>query len=624
MPASGAGHSRSPGGAAVGFTVHLVCPHCAKEFTGNSSTSGVRSNYRRHLLTHTGERPFPCTYCHQRFTTKPNLRRHVRSLHPFQATPSAQRRHPNGMEAEDVGPVASPPLPEMHLPPTTTATAAELTSTGSAAVAADASPGLSCSPLPPQSAGTVTFTCSDCELEMSSRARLRRHQRYFCPFRDNVFADPVKDAVDLYRAQQQREHRQRYSRASSSSSGGSDDRESAEKGNGDDDDTRVSSVDERARRPDRTTPVPLTLTEAERSYLVDVAERSGLKFVEDAYASDDSGDDGPDSDMFTDTSFSSTSSRSPYRTAMKRPAPPHPRSPAGPGGALSPPKRTPPHGPLSSLSFSPNWSVMRSPQTAAAAAASSIASSSTSTLTPCAVRDHCLLSVGNGLRRSEWFTAEDANENENEDTMGLWTVEDLLHLHHHRRGSGRRRERHILQKRLRAQEGALMALATDSPHRQPRKVRAADIDAAKHGSDTVVGKAKPRRLQVAPPADTAHSSGAAATAAYAYLGPSQSLLTPHVVAQAEGLVVVDWCHPRRGRNGAANAFVCPYCDDYTTFTSQRGLRAHATRAHAEIVARARMRVAKTEAARVEDCNGGELGEGDAPPLVTTAVPMARE
>ncbi|KAG5476765.1 hypothetical protein CUR178_03950 [Leishmania enriettii] len=622
MPASGARHSRSPGGAAVGFTVHLVCPHCAKEFTGNSSTSGVRSNYRRHLLTHTGERPFPCTYCHQRFTTKPNLRRHVRSLHPFQATPSARRRHPNGMEGEDVGPVASPPLPEMHLPPATTATAAELTSAGSAAAAADASPGVSCSPLPLQSADTVTFTCSDCELEMSSRARLRRHQRYFCPFRDNIFADPVKDAVDLYRAHQQRERRQRYRRASSSSGGDSDDGESAEKGNSDDDDPRFSSVDERAKRPGRATPVSLTLTEAERSYLVDVAERSGLKFVEDAYASDDSDDDGPDSDMFANTSFSSTSSRSPYRTAMKRPAPPHPRSPAGAGGALSPPKRTPPHGSLPSLSFSANWRVLRSPQPAAAAEESSIASSSASTLTHCAVRDHCLLSVGDGLRRSDGTTAGDADQDE--DVMGLWTVEDLLHLHHHRRGSGRRRERHILQKRLRAQEGALMALSTDSPHQQPRKVRAADIDAAKHGSDTVVGKAKARRLQVAPPADTAHSSAAAATAAYAYLGPSQSLLTPHVVAQAEGLVVVDWCHPRRGRNGAANAFVCPYCDDYTTFTNQRGLRAHATRVHAEIVARARMRVAETEAARAEDRHGGESGEGDAPPRVTTAVPTARE
>ncbi|KAG5476483.1 hypothetical protein LSCM1_04195 [Leishmania martiniquensis] len=574
MSASGVSHSRSAAGAAVGFTVHLVCPHCAKVFTGNSSTSGVRSNYRRHLLTHTGERPFPCTYCHQRFTTKPNLRRHVRLIHPLQATPSTQIRRPNSRESDKEGAAAPPPLPEMRLPPATTANVAELTSADSATAAAGLSSGPCCSPLPPQPAVTAAFTCADCELEMSSRARLRRHRRYFCPFRENIFADPVQDAVNLYRAHHQQQQRER------DGDGG----DSAEGDSCDDGGYGVPSVDERVELRGRATVGPLALTEAEKNYLADVAGRSGLKFVEDAYASDGSGNGGPDSDVFSDTSSSSTSSRFPYWTEMHPSAPLRPRSSGRVGGALPPPKRTPLHGRIPSPSSSPHRRVLRSPETAAV---SLIDSSSTSALAHHAGQNGCLPSVDSDTQRGEGTAAEEASEDEDEDEDMI----SLVHLHHHRRGSGRRRERHILQKRLRAQEGALMALAADSTHRPPCKARAGEVDAVKHGSDTAVGeaKAKATRLRVAPPIDKAHSA-AAPPAAYAYVGPSQSLLTPHVVAQAESLVVVNWRHPRRGKNGTANAFVCPYCDEYATFTSQRGLRAHATRAHPEAVAKARMRV----------------------------------
>nr|CCM16463.1 hypothetical protein, conserved [Leishmania guyanensis] len=589
MSVPGGSRNRSVVEAARGFTVHLVCPHCAKEFTGNSSTSGVRSNYRRHLLIHTGERPFPCSYCHQRFTTKPNLRRHVRLVHPSLATPSTEVRCTADIIFAEGAAAATPlPLPEMHLPHATATNVGEPTFTSSTAAVAD----------------PAAFTCEDCELEISNRSKLRRHKRYYCPFRENIFADPVKDAVDLYRTQQ-RQHRQRYS-SDDSDEGGSDEEDACS-----DDGDPVLSVDGRLRRRNRSIRVSLALTEAEKNYLAHVAERSGLKFVEDAYASDESADDSPGSGIFSDTSSSSISSRSPYRMTIASLAPRHPRSPGRVGSTLPSMKRTPLHGPLPSPSSSPNQLVLRSPKTAASA--SSVALSSMPPLIHQTSSSDRLLSTGSATRISEKTTAEDTKDDEEDDMIGAWTPEDLLHLHHHRRRSGHRRERHILQKRLRAQEGALMALTTDSPHRQPRKPCVARSGTVERDSNTILGEAEVAYLHVTPSADNAHSSTATATTAYAYLGPSQSLVTPQVLAQAESLLVANWRRPRHGRNGAASAFACPYCADYTTFTTQRGLQAHAIRVHNEEVAKSRTRVAVTEAAQVEEGCARESEESEAAP-----------
>ncbi|CAG9576506.1 conserved hypothetical protein [Leishmania major strain Friedlin] len=498
----------------------------------------------------------------------------------------------------------------MHLPPATTANVAPPASAGSTSAAANVNPAQSCSLLLPQRADPAAFTCEDCELEIRSRAKLRRHRRYYCPFRENIFADPVKDAVDLYRTQQQQQgHRQRYGSVSSSCD--SDEVDFAEEDTHNGDGDRTSSVDGRLGRCSRATSVPLALTEGEWYYLSHVAERSGLKFVEDAYASDVSADDGLHGGMFSDTSSSSTPSRSPYRVTVAPLARRHPRSPARVRGRLPSPKRTPLHGLLPSPSPSPKGRVLRSSQTTASA--SLLVLPNTSPLTCHTGGVNRLLNVGSGTPKGESIAAEDAKGDDEDDMIGAWPPADLRHLHHHRRGSGHRRERHILQKRLRAQEGALMALATDSPHRQPRKPRVARGGAPRCGSDAAVGEAEATRLHVTPSADFAHPSTSTAAAAYSYTGPSQSLLTPQVVAQAESLLVLNWSRPRRGKDGAANAFVCPYCADYTTLASQRGLRAHAMRVHAKEVAKARVRVVETEAAPVEEGRGHESEEGKASP-----------
>ncbi|XP_064080275.1 protein tramtrack, beta isoform-like isoform X9 [Macrobrachium nipponense] len=70
-------HHGSPGSDG-GATAVTNCPVCGKVF------SGTRRRYHldRHLVTHTGERPFPCPHCHYRANVRENMIRHVRVRHP--------------------------------------------------------------------------------------------------------------------------------------------------------------------------------------------------------------------------------------------------------------------------------------------------------------------------------------------------------------------------------------------------------------------------------------------------------------------------------------------------------------------------------------------------------------
>ncbi|KAK3881059.1 hypothetical protein Pmani_018722 [Petrolisthes manimaculis] len=56
----------------------LSCPACGKLFAGAKR----RYHLERHLITHTGERPFPCPHCPYRANVRENLARHVRHRHP--------------------------------------------------------------------------------------------------------------------------------------------------------------------------------------------------------------------------------------------------------------------------------------------------------------------------------------------------------------------------------------------------------------------------------------------------------------------------------------------------------------------------------------------------------------
>lgn len=51
-----------------------VCPHCGKSFA-------YPKDLRRHILTHTGEKPFGCPFCSHRANHKSNLKMHIFCVH---------------------------------------------------------------------------------------------------------------------------------------------------------------------------------------------------------------------------------------------------------------------------------------------------------------------------------------------------------------------------------------------------------------------------------------------------------------------------------------------------------------------------------------------------------------
>ena len=50
------------------------CTICSRKFDS-------RYKLQRHTLTHTGERPFRCSYCNCSFSQNGNLNRHIKTLH---------------------------------------------------------------------------------------------------------------------------------------------------------------------------------------------------------------------------------------------------------------------------------------------------------------------------------------------------------------------------------------------------------------------------------------------------------------------------------------------------------------------------------------------------------------
>nr|XP_018899138.1 PREDICTED: ras-responsive element-binding protein 1-like [Bemisia tabaci]XP_018899139.1 PREDICTED: ras-responsive element-binding protein 1-like [Bemisia tabaci] len=64
----------------------VSCPYCSRKFPWTSSL-------RRHVLTHTGQKPYKCPQCPLLFTTKSNCDRHL------------QRKHSSPVQAAEVNPV---------------------------------------------------------------------------------------------------------------------------------------------------------------------------------------------------------------------------------------------------------------------------------------------------------------------------------------------------------------------------------------------------------------------------------------------------------------------------------------------------------------------------------------
>ncbi|XP_042875575.1 longitudinals lacking protein, isoforms H/M/V-like isoform X9 [Penaeus japonicus] len=67
----------APAGLSVGAGV-ATCPVCGRDFRGPYHATLLR----RHMRTHTGEKPYACPHCSYRANISSNLTRHVRSRHP--------------------------------------------------------------------------------------------------------------------------------------------------------------------------------------------------------------------------------------------------------------------------------------------------------------------------------------------------------------------------------------------------------------------------------------------------------------------------------------------------------------------------------------------------------------
>ncbi|KAK8749252.1 hypothetical protein OTU49_015759 [Cherax quadricarinatus] len=80
--------SSGTGGSGIRSSALLSCPNCPKTFSG----PGRHQQYERHVIVHTGERPFVCPHCAYRANQLSNLRRHIKCIHQGQ-THSGNNAH---------------------------------------------------------------------------------------------------------------------------------------------------------------------------------------------------------------------------------------------------------------------------------------------------------------------------------------------------------------------------------------------------------------------------------------------------------------------------------------------------------------------------------------------------
>lgn len=80
LSGSGTGYSGSSGD----ISSPLPCPECGRKFHGLNK----KFLLTRHMVTHTGEKPFQCPQCPYRANVSSNLTRHLRTIHNVGVTPT--------------------------------------------------------------------------------------------------------------------------------------------------------------------------------------------------------------------------------------------------------------------------------------------------------------------------------------------------------------------------------------------------------------------------------------------------------------------------------------------------------------------------------------------------------
>ncbi|XP_068237686.1 protein tramtrack, beta isoform-like isoform X8 [Palaemon carinicauda] len=76
-PALGTGSSSSASASSAELGSPLTCPECGREFHGLNK----KFLLTRHMVTHTGEKPYQCPLCSYRANVSSNLTRHLRTVH---------------------------------------------------------------------------------------------------------------------------------------------------------------------------------------------------------------------------------------------------------------------------------------------------------------------------------------------------------------------------------------------------------------------------------------------------------------------------------------------------------------------------------------------------------------
>ena len=67
-----------------GSSLNFECSDCGKRFPSSWKLE-------RHMVVHTGERPFHCPYCQRPHTQADNLKIHIRKIHPDMPMPSLEQ-----------------------------------------------------------------------------------------------------------------------------------------------------------------------------------------------------------------------------------------------------------------------------------------------------------------------------------------------------------------------------------------------------------------------------------------------------------------------------------------------------------------------------------------------------